>query len=231
MPDPHVRLQSHLRRKIMIVVHPLTPARLAAESLKPTARTGILRLLLPLTALLLSLGLAACGGAPAAAPAAAAGTGAGGLAVTLTQDYPNAIGIRSQLLIGTFRLEGTANAVTAQQAAQLTPPWQMLKALSAGAASQVEVDAVLVQIQRAMTTDQLQAIQAMRLTGDDNQALMQSLGITPAGTGPGTGQSGQGTTLDSSEKATRQAEMAASGNQASGGIVLDKLIELLKSRQ
>ena len=47
----------------MIVVHPLTPARLAAESLKPTARTGILRLLLPLTALLLSLGLAACGGA------------------------------------------------------------------------------------------------------------------------------------------------------------------------
>lgn len=215
----------------MIVVHPLTPAKLAAESLKPAARAGILHLLLPLTALLLSLVLAACGGAPAAVPAAAAGTGAGGLAVTLTQDYPNAVSIRSQLLIGTFRLEGTANAVTAQQAAQLVSLWQMLKALSAGAASQAEVDAVLGQIQRAMTADQLQAIQVMRLTGDDNQALMQSLGITPAGTGPGAGQSGQGTTLSSSEKATRQAEMAASGNQASGGIVLDKLIELLKSRQ
>ena len=151
--------------------------------------------------------------------------------MTLTQDYPNAIGIRSQLLIGTFRLEGTANAVTAQQAAQLTPLWQMLKALSAGAASQAEVDAVLGQIQRAMTPDQLQAIQAMRLTGDDNRALMESLGVALSGTGPGAGQPGQGANLSSSERATRQAGEAASGNQGSGEIVLDKLIELLKSRQ
>jgi len=218
----------------MNIFHLLTPAKLADETSQPAVRLpGPLRRVVPLMALILSIALAACGGAPAAAPAVAAVPAAGtsDLATALTQDYPNAVGIRSQLLIGTFRLEGTPNAVTAHQGAQLVPLWQMLKALSTGTASQAEVDAVLGQIQRAMTAEQIQAIQAMRLTADDNQTLMQSLGVTPSGTGPGGGQPGQGANLSSTERATRQAEMAASGNQVSGGIALDKLIELLKSRQ
>jgi hypothetical protein len=195
-------------------------------------RRARLRLLLPVATLLLAMALAACGGAPPAAPAAAAAPAASGSSVTLAQDYPNAVGIQSQLLVGTFRLEGTANTITAQQAAQLVPLWQMLKALSTGTGSQAEIQAVLGQIQGAMAGEQLQAIRAMRLTPADSQALIQSLGITPPGGGPGAGggQPGQGASLSPAERATRQAQFGGTGQAGGNAVMLDKLIELLQSK-
>ena len=88
----------------------------------------------------LALLVAACGGAPAAdqAAAPAAGTslpsaaeGSGGL----VEDYPDALSVRNQLSLGTLRLEGTANAITAAQATSLLPLWQALKTLSASSTS------------------------------------------------------------------------------------------------
>jgi len=190
-----------------------------------------------LTVLLaLAVALAACGGDPTPPGAQTAETTAAlagpvpAAAVVLAQDYENAISVRNQLLIGAFRLEETPLAVTPQQAAELLPLWQMLRALAAsGTASQSETDAVLSQIQHAMSAEQLQAIRDMRLTGEDNQALMESLGVTsPQGMGL---QPGQGANLSEAERATRRAEGVASGGASGGSVVLDKIIELLESKK
>ncbi len=104
----------------------------------------------------LALLVAACGGAPAAdqAAAPAAGTSlppAAGGSGGLVEDYPDALSVRNQLSLGTLRLEGTANAVTAAQATSLLPLWQALKTLSASSTSATEeVTAVQNQISAAM---------------------------------------------------------------------------------
>ena len=54
-----------------------------------------------------------------------------------------------EMVVGTFKLEGTDNAVTADQAAKLLPLWQVYKDLSAStSAAQEEVDALAEQIQK-----------------------------------------------------------------------------------
>jgi hypothetical protein len=79
-----------------------------------------------------------------------------------------------KLSMGTLMLEETAYAVTPEQAEELLPLWQMLRALQeSGTSSQVEVEAVYEQIQQAMTSDQLAAIEEM--SPEDMQALMQEL--------------------------------------------------------
>ena len=106
----------------------------------------------------------------------------------------------TKLLIGTLKLDGTPQAVTAQQATQLIPLWQLLKSLetSSTAASQ-EVDATVQQIQSAMTAEQLQAIDGMNITRRDEFTTLQQMGLapanasgTPAPGGRTQGQSGGG---------------------------------------
>ena len=76
-------------------------------------------------------------------------------APVLAQDFENAVSVQMQLLAGTFLLEGSPLAVTAIQAEQLIPLWQMIKALTGtGTSAQAEVDAVLDQIQLNMTAEQ-----------------------------------------------------------------------------
>ena len=103
-----------------------------------------------------------------------------------------------ELVVGTFKLEGTDNAVTAGQAAQLIPLWQVYKDLSASSsAAQQEVDALAQQIQGTMTPQQIQAITDLKLTRRDIFQTMQDLGIEstnrPNASGtprPGGGQGG-----------------------------------------
>jgi hypothetical protein len=179
-----------------------------------------------------ALALSACGGAPASAPAAnaavsvtapsAAGSTAGPV-VVLAENYENAVPIRNQLLIGTFRLQETALRVTPEQAAGLVPLWQALRALtSSGTAAQSEIDAVLAQIQQGMSAEQLAAIRDMHLVTQDMSTLMQSLGISPP-----NGGIGPGANLSEDERATRRAQMGAGNQAAAGKLLLDKLIELL----
>jgi hypothetical protein len=80
-----------------------------------------------------------------------------------------------QLALGTLRLEDTADAVTAEQAATLLPLWQAIR--SGTLQSEAETDAVLKQIEGAMTSAQLAAIQAMQLTGEDLAAWAQDRGL------------------------------------------------------
>ena len=82
-----------------------------------------------------------------------------------------------ELVVGTFKLEGTDNAVTADEAAQLLPLWQVYKDLSAStSAAQQEIDALAEQIQGTMTPEQVQAITDMKLTRRDIFQTMQDLG-------------------------------------------------------
>jgi hypothetical protein len=84
--------------------------------------------------------------------------------------------LSARLPMGTLMLEQTEYAVTPVQAQELLPLWQMLRALQeSGTASQAESDAVLKQIQEAMTPEQLTAIEEM--DPEDMRTLMQDLGM------------------------------------------------------
>jgi len=113
----------------------------------------------------------------------------------LNTSYSDALPVESQLALGTLMLEETENAVTVEQAGELLPVWQMLQALqSSSTAAPAEVDAVLNQIQRAMTDEQLAAIKEMKLTTDSMTEMLQERGGMGRGfTGTADGeQSGGG---------------------------------------
>jgi len=133
--------------------------------------------------------------------------------------------------------------------------WQMLRALQqSGTAAQVEIEAVLNQIQAAMTPEQLAAIEEMDLTPGNMRAMFQELGLgmgrgegssggqgggfgPPPGVVPGSGGgrpgvpgvpgSGGGTDMSPEERATAIAERMSSGF---GAALIDRLIELLEAR-
>jgi hypothetical protein len=90
----------------------------------------------------------------------------------------------NMLLVGTLKLDGTDQALTADEASQLLPLWQAYRSLSISqTAAEEEVNGLLKQIQNTMTTQQLDAIKAMNLTSTDMMQMMQSLGdIGPQGT-------------------------------------------------
>lgn len=123
---------------------------------------------------------------------------------TLNTDYENAVSVAMQLLLGIFKLEGTELAVTAEQAATLTPLWTNFKSLSAsmkpeqGAAGQgqgqpnatpqpvnsglqTKLDEIVKQIQSVMTPEQIKAIVAMQITQDMSSTIMKEQGITMTG--------------------------------------------------
>jgi len=192
------------------------------------------RTMVAIVFLTLVLALVGCGGDDAVVQASAQESGAsssleGGEAATLNEDYADALSVRSQLMLGTLKLEETGLGVTPEQATELLPLWQVSRSLTrSGTGASEEVDAVLSQIQAAMTPAQIEAIAAMQLTRADNQALAQEMGLT-TGTGQGTGggQRGQGQDLSSEERATRQAEKT---NTGSSEALLNNLIELLETR-
>jgi len=142
------------------------------------------KFVLPLAAVTVALAiiLVACGAKANATTitghteaAAANGTPA---AANLTQPLP----LAESLLVGTFKLQGTSNAINATQAAALVPLWQAYAQLTSSTSSaQAEVDAVVTQIQQTMTPAQVQAITAMKLTRQDMMTEMSSLGVTNGG--------------------------------------------------
>jgi hypothetical protein len=173
--------------------------------------------------------------------------------VTLNEDYADALPVSSQLAIGTLMLEDTESAVTVEQAGELLPNWQMLQALeSSGTAADAELDAVLKQIQGAMTDEQLTTIKDMQLTLDKMMEMVQEQGLArgfagaaggggglrpPAGVMPGGGQGGglggglrgmgAGENLSPEEQ---QAAMAERLNQFAGSAMARMLVSLLEAR-
>ena len=143
--------------------------------------------------ILIALNLAACGSNAANDPSLAMTTGetAGGTLPPLVQ-----------ITIGVFKLENTAQAVTAEQAAELLPLWQVYQSMSTSDnAAQEELEALVEQLQDSMTSEQMNAISDMKLTQEDLFAVMQEQGLAPGG--------GQG--LSAEQIATAQAGGGSGG--------------------
>jgi hypothetical protein len=170
--------------------------------------------------------------------------------VTLDEDYADALPVPSQLAIGTLMLEETENAVTVEQAGELLPNYQMLQALqSSGTAAQAELDAVLRQIQRAMTAEQLTTIKEMQLTADSLFELAQERGFgrgfaggpggagggfrPPAGISPGGGPGGFGGGFGGGNDPSPEEQQASSAermNTVMGSMMTGMLVSMLEAR-
>jgi hypothetical protein len=122
--------------------------------------------------------------------------------------------LEQKLAIGTLKLEGTGQAVTAKEAADLVPLWQAIKSLDASTnTAPSEITAVYKQIEGVMTPEQTQAIQKMTWTQQDMQALMTKYGVTF-----GAGQAGQGgQNLTADQRATRTAQFQSRTQNGGGG--------------
>ena len=143
----------------------------------------------------------------------------------LDASYENALPVDSQLALGTFLLEGTENAVTPGQAKTLLPLWQAIQ--GGTLQGEAETNAVLKQIEGAMTPEQLAAIAAMQLTREDQGTWAQSqglsLGLSPdaratrQAAGGGTGAAGSFSDLSEEERASMRATAQAGGLSGGGG--------------
>jgi hypothetical protein len=100
---------------------------------------------------------------------------------TTTDSTSTGISTETTLLIGTLKLDGTEQEVDAEQAAELLPLWQLYQSLSTSdTAAQEEIDTVVNSIEKAMSADQLETIDAMDLNPQDMFTIMQNLGLAPA---------------------------------------------------
>lgn len=159
----------------------------------------------------------------------------------------------AELIVGTLKLEGTTQAVTAEQASKLLPLWQLRKELSTNsAAAPQEIQAVIDQIQSTMTTEQVQAIDNMKLTQQDAMTLVQEQGNTtqssakqsssqsqnngggfaPPDGGPGGGIPGMGPSMGTTSSTTTQSAQLQSTNDssASSSAMIDVIIQYLQKK-
>ena len=165
---------------------------------------------------------------PAAAPTSIAGE-------YLTTEYADAASLRNQLAFGTMKLDGTPNAVTAEQAKTLIPLWQGILALSGDeTTASEELIAVQDQIVTALTPEQLQAIAAMQLTNADLNAFYAEYSISVPTPIPGvTKVPGSGSGKTEEEKAAAHAAAEAAGETTGTGqsaktLLFEKVIEYLQ---
>jgi hypothetical protein len=118
----------------------------------------------------LALSIAACGSTSSSSAGSANPD-------RLNTNYDKALPVETQLVLGTLKLEGAPQAVDPAMAAQLLPLYTLLQQLTtSGSAAQAEIDAVLEQIQSTMTTDQIHAIAAMKLTQTEMADYFRSAG-------------------------------------------------------
>jgi hypothetical protein len=124
--------------------------------------------------LMIVLGLTACGNG-------AANTDPGTAQVVnslLPTDYENALPATTQLVVGTLKLDGTANEVDVNQAAELLTLWQAARSLSSSdSTAPEELNALFKQIEETMTPEQIQAIKDMKPTREDMSQVFQQMGM------------------------------------------------------
>ncbi|MBN2503403.1 MAG: hypothetical protein JXB38_21685 [Anaerolineales bacterium] len=126
-------------------------------------------------------------------------------------------GLPTQMLLaaGTLKLEETDLAVTVEQAAELLPLWKAARSLAdSDNITNEEINAIYDQIEEAMTTDQMGAIEAMELSFEDLSEVFPDMQM-----GMGSGQFGD---VDrEAMQATREAMgddfQPPSGMEGSGG--------------
>lgn len=113
----------------------------------------------------------------------------------LQDSFDDALSIQGQLAVGTLLLEETDLAVDEALAAELYPLWQAVQSLSnSDTAAEVEVQAVVNQIQGAMRAEQVAAIAEMQLTAESLTTMLDegTLAFGGGGFGRGSGEEGEG---------------------------------------
>ncbi|OGN89860.1 MAG: hypothetical protein A2Y88_11310 [Chloroflexi bacterium RBG_13_48_10] len=178
--------------------------------------------------------------------------------VTSTTSTNSSISTATKLALGTLKLEGTTIAVTSDEASELLPLWQAYQSVSnSDTVSQVELDALVNQIQGVMTAEQVMAVDELKLTDQSLTELLQSLGDSsnlsaPASTpnasglpqaaqmgGPGSMPGGAGDSMMNEintgmvVQGTTEVSQPAVSVQASqvDGMLLNALIRLLETRK
>jgi len=98
--------------------------------------------------------------------------------VSIPNENESEMSLMDQLLIGTFMLEETDHAVDQEQAADLLLLWQVLNNLvNSDTAAKQEIEAVVNQISKKMTEEQLQIISEMNVSNQSMMEIMQELGL------------------------------------------------------
>lgn len=121
--------------------------------------------------LLMIAGISSCSAGVGAANEAQANGG-------LNADYENALSVEMQLALGSLALDGSENAIDAEEAGELLPLWKAISSLSqSDSAAAEEIQAVFNQIEETMTPEQIEAIAAMQLTREDMTELAEELGL------------------------------------------------------
>ncbi|MCB9133816.1 MAG: hypothetical protein H6636_00205 [Anaerolineales bacterium] len=87
-----------------------------------------------------------------------------------------------QLALGTFALEETDYAITAEQAAELLPLWKAAKALADNETlTAEEYQAIYTQIEDTLTAEQMNAIKTIDMSSDAMTALREKYGLSVGG--------------------------------------------------
>ncbi len=124
----------------------------------------------------------------------------------LARETPQAI----QLALGIFKLEGTEQALSTKQAAELLTLWKAARSLSQSeTVAAEELQAVVSQIQDTMTPAQLDFLASMDLSFEDMGAIAEELGLD-------FGMAGRFGDITPEMQATMQA-MRESGQFPEGG--------------
>lgn len=134
----------------------------------------------------------------------------------LRTDHADALAVTEQLALGLLRLEDTADAVTAEQAAQLLPWWTAVQ--GATLTTEAERLAVVRHIEDRLTAAQLAAIQGMQLTQADAQAWSQAQGAP----GPGQGGLAPGSAAPAGGEASSGRGGGAGGGLGAGMSAADR---------
>ena len=159
--------------------------------------------------LLLLFTLAACSTTPANPD-----TTMGGPTDAASTNTGNNPPTNMQLALGTFALEDTEYAITAEQAAELLSLWKAAQSLSTSETiTAEEFQAVFNQIEDTMTPDQMNTITTMELTSETMAEIGEKYGLT---FGPVGGGGFDPENLTDGQLATREA-FQESGQAPGGG--------------
>jgi hypothetical protein len=138
----------------------------------------------------------------------------------LNTTYTNAVSVPMQLILGTLKLEGSAQALSKEQAAALVPLWDEVLTLTqsmgpgvggpesgnsngqdttqqnnasapqVSSETQTKIDELVQKIEAIMTADQLKAIAELQITQETAQTIMTEKGIMLGGPGQNGGKGG-----------------------------------------
>lgn len=204
--------------------------------------------------LLMTVALSACG-SPAQSVAATTVPQTGGVTDPVAGSAAGEMPQILKLALATFSLEEVDHPITAEQAKALLPLWKAVRSLNnSETAAPQEIQGLVSQIEKALTAEQMQAIQNMQLSREDMAAIAEKYGFElggfqnlspelratmqaarqsgqapPAGVliGPGGGGPGMGGAPGGFSPQAQQTAMAQRGGVRSGVGLNSALLEAL----